>query len=159
MSFFGNGSVGHGSCLKSCYDGIYVFHFFDRNALLRIIKFKLASQVDLFALFIHHLCVLFEQIITSGSCRLLKHVDRLWIVKMFFSTALIFMLSDAVQCHIYSKSQRIKGLCMECSIIFCNLLNSDSTDTADCIGKITIDKVTLQTDRLKDLCSLIRLDR
>ena len=37
--------------------------------------------------------------------------------------------------------------------------NTDTTNTADCICKIAVNKIRLKTDCFKDLCSLIGLDR
>ena len=46
---------------------------------------------------------------------------------------------------------------MESDIILCDFFDSDSSYSADCIGKIFLNKIFFQTDCLKDLCSLIRL--
>ena len=64
---------------------------------------------------------------------------------MFFSAALVFVTSHAVKSHIAVKSQRIKCLCMERRIIFCNLFDADTTHTAYGICKIPVDKLFLKS--------------
>ena len=86
-------------------------------------------------------------------------MDRLRIVEVLFPAALEFMSSETVKGHIRVQSQRIKRLCVECSIILGDLLNADSANTADCIRKISVDELLLQSDRLKDLSTLVGLDR
>ncbi len=84
-------------------------------------------------------------------------MDRLWIVKMFFSTTSIFVLSDAVKCQIFSVQADQMPL-NDGHLIFCNIFNCDTTDTADCVCKILVNDFLFETDCLKDLDSLIRLD-
>ena len=48
---------------------------------------------------------------------------------------------------------------MEGGIIFCDLLNSDTSYTAYRIGEIPVNEILFQSDRLKNLCALVGLDR
>ena len=159
VSFLGDGTIGHCARLKAGHDRIHALHFLKRNAFLRIVEFQLASQVDLLAFRVYHFRVFFEHIIISASCGLLEHMDRLRVVKVFLPAALEFMSSETVKGHISVQSQRIECLCMECGIILGDLLNADSSHTADCIRKVSVDELFLQSDRLEDLGSLIGLDR
>ena len=45
MCFLGNGTIAHGSCLKSGYNGIHTFYFLDRDSFFRIIEIHQATQV------------------------------------------------------------------------------------------------------------------
>ena len=140
MCLLGNGSVGHSTCLESLNDFIHTLYFFNRNTFLRIIKIKLTSQINVGTFFIYHICVLLKHFIIAKSCRLLKHMDRTWIVQMFLATASGFVLTETVQRQIYFQSKWIKCLRMSCEIILCNLLNTDAANTADCICKISVNK-------------------
>ena len=77
---------------------------------------------------------------------------------MFFATALGFMMPDTIQCQLHFQSKRIKCTGMSRTVIFRYLFNSNSSDTADRICKIFINKTLFQTDRFKDFCTLIRLN-
>ena len=68
------------------------------------------------------------------------------------------MLSDAVQCHINFQSKRVKCLRMACDIIRRNFFDSDAADTTDRVCKILVNEFLFQSDCLKNLSSLIRLD-
>ena len=48
---------------------------------------------------------------------------------------------------------------MEGGIVFCDLLNSDTSYTAYRIGEIPVDEILFQSDRLKNLRALVGLDR
>ena len=86
-------------------------------------------------------------------------MDGLRIVEMLLPSALIFMPSHTVQRHISVKAQRIKRLGMERRVIFRNLLDTDAAYTAHCIREVVVDKLFFQSDRFKDLRSLVGLDR
>ena len=43
--------------------------------------------------------------------------------------------------------------------IVCDVLERDTADTADRIGKVLVHNILGDTDCLKDLCTLVRLDR
>ena len=159
MRFLGDRSVRHCAGLEPCHNRVHALHFLKRNPLLRIVEVKLSSQVDLLAFLIHHLRVLFEHIIVAASRGLLKHMDGLRIIEMLLPSAFIFVSSHTVKGHIPVESQRVKRLCVECSIVFCNLLNSDTADTAHRICEVPVNKLFLKSDRLEDLGSLIRLNR
>ena len=159
MGFLRDRTIGHSTCLKPCHNRVNTFHFLKRNTFLRIIEVELSSQVDLFSFFIHHLCILFEHIVIAASCGLLEHMDGLRIIEVFLSSALIFVTSHAVKCHITIKSQRIKRLCMECSVVFRDLFNADTAHTAYGISKIPVDKLFFKSDCLENFCPLIGLDR
>ena len=78
---------------------------------------------------------------------------------MLLAPTLGFMFAYTVQCHIHFQSQRIKRLGMERNIIFGNFLNANTAHTAHRIRKIVINKFCPQPDCLKNLRSLVRLDR
>ena len=86
-------------------------------------------------------------------------MNGLGIVQVFLPAALIFVSSLTVQRHIDSQSQGIKRFRMERRVIRGDLLDSDPAHTAYRVCEIPVDKILLQSDRLKDLCSLVRLDR
>ena len=101
MSLFGDRTIRHRSGLKSGHNRIHTFYLIKRYTLLRVVEFHLSTQIDFLSFFIHHLRVLLEHIIIAASCSLLQHMNGLWIVEMFFSTALCFMFSLTVQGHIH----------------------------------------------------------
>ena len=59
MGFLRNGTVGHSARLETSYNGIYAFHFFQRHALLRIIKVHGAADITGF-FFINKVCIFFK---------------------------------------------------------------------------------------------------
>ena len=68
------------------------------------------------------------------------------------------METDRIQCLVYAKSQRVKGVIVPESHAFLNLLDSDSAYTAHCSGKIPIDDIFTQTNRLENAGGLVRLE-
>ena len=77
---------------------------------------------------------------------------------MLLALAFTLVLTYAVQRHIRIIAQQIKGFRMHFCIIFCNLLDTNTANTADCIGKIFINKGLFQTQCFKYLGTLIRLN-
>ena len=95
MGFLRNGSIGHGTRLKSLYNLFYRLHLFQWNGIFRIAEVHHASQVAAL-LPIHLAGVLLEQFIVSRPCGLLQKMNRLRIIAVFFPTASSLMLPQAV---------------------------------------------------------------
>ena len=77
---------------------------------------------------------------------------------MLLALAFTLVLTYAVQRHIGVIAQQIKGFCMHFCIIFCNFFDTDTANTANCIGKVFINKRLFQSQRFKYLGTLIRLN-
>ena len=157
MGFLRNRTIGHGTGFESFYDLIHAFYFVDRHTIFRIIKVHQTSQIAAL-FFVYHCSILFEHIIASGPGGLLKHMNGLWIVTVFFSTASSFMFSKAVQCQITGQSQRVKCLRMFLIHLFCDIFHSDTTHAADGSGEIFVDNFLRDTDGFKNLRTLVRLN-
>ena len=85
-------------------------------------------------------------------------MDGLGIVSVRFPCASHLVASYAVQRQIHVQPQRIKGLCMERICLFCDIIQCDASHPADGIREVFIDHALIDTDRLKDLGALIRLN-
>ena len=78
---------------------------------------------------------------------------------MLFSLTAHFVRTHTVKSQIRIQPQRVKGFRMEFFHIFLNILQSNTADPAYGSGKILIDHLFGDTYRLKDLGSLVGLDR
>ena len=86
-------------------------------------------------------------------------MDRLRIVAVFLSLASHLVCTDTVKCQVCVQSQRIKGFRVKSVYVLLDIFQCDSAYTAYSSCKVFIDNILRDTDCLKDLRSLIRLDR
>ena len=77
-------------------------------------------------------------------------MNRSRIVQMCICSASHLVTSLTIQRYIRLKSERIVCCRMQCINIIFNIFDRDSTDTADCVGKIFINDCFIDTDCLKD---------
>ena len=83
MCLLGDRAVGHGPCLKPPYNGFHAFHLVQGNAsVLREIKIHQGAQVVQLILPVNLGRILFEDVITACSDRLLEKVDGQRIIKV-----------------------------------------------------------------------------
>ena len=78
---------------------------------------------------------------------------------MLLRPASRLVLSRTVERQVRRKSQRIERQGMQRIHFLCDILQRDAAHPADRIGKIFINHVSVDPDRLKDLGTLVRLDR
>ena len=86
-------------------------------------------------------------------------MNRLWIIKMiFFSTARL-VHTQTVKCCIVTKIQWVKSTCMKVFYLCLNVLKRNTTDSGYRIGKVHICHFLGDANRLKNLGTLIGLNR
>ena len=105
-----NGAVAHRTGFKTGHNGIHTLYLFDRYTLLRIIEIQ--HTTDIIAIFqiIYCLFILLEHCIIAALCRLLKQMDRQWIIQMFVRTTTHRMSTHRIQRQIIFQSERIVSL-------------------------------------------------
>ena len=88
MRFLRDGTVGHGTRLKSLDDALYALYFFERNLCsLGICEIKCTSKCDLTVVGIDLGSKLLIHIVRTVSCSKLQEMDRLRIVKVLLLAA------------------------------------------------------------------------
>ena len=78
---------------------------------------------------------------------------------MLLPTAARFMLSGTVQCQVCRKPQRVKCQRVQRIHFVCNIFQRDAAHSANGIRKIPVHHVRINSDCLKNLRALIRLNR
>ena len=111
------------------------------------------------SLVIYQLCIFLEHLIAALFCGLLEKMDGTRIISVFLTLASHLMGTYAVQCQICCKSKRVKSLGMKLLYVILDILQSDSAYAAYSSCKVTVDHILGDSDSLKDLRSLIGLDR
>ena len=159
MCFLRNRTVRHRSGLKTCHNRIYAFHFLKLHTLLRVLKIHQSTQVRMLFFFIYQTRILFEHLIVPTFGRLLQQMDGSRIVQMRIGSASHLVAPLAVKGYIGFKSQRIIGCGMKRIDIVFDILDGNSADAADRIGEILVNDIFINTKCLKNLGTLIRLDR
>ena len=117
---FNDAPKGTDPVFSAGYKGFF-YHFLNRNTSLREVEVHQAAQITGF-LFIHHLCIFAELFVTAIPCRLLQHMDRLWIVTVFLALAAHLMSAHGGQRQVCCQSQRIKRLGMLRIRLRCDIL-------------------------------------
>ena len=158
VGFLRNRTVGHGSGLKSPYNGIYTFYLFDGNAFLRISEVHETSQISGF-LFINLSCILLKHCVIVLPDGLLEEVNRRRIVPVMLSLTAKTMPPHTLQCKIRLSSQWIKCLTVTQFHILLYLFHGNPAHPAEGVGKIRINDLFGDAHRLEDLGTLVRLDR
>ena len=158
MRFLRDRAIGHGSGLKSPYDGIHALHLVDADSLPGIAKLQKASQIS-GLLPVHKLCVFLEQFITSGPGCLLQQMYGLRIIAVLFLPASHLVASNAFQRQVYGKAQRVKRFGVQGIHIRRDIIERDAAHTADGIRKVLVDDLLGDADCLENLRSLVGLDR
>ena len=99
MCFLRDGSVGHGSCLKTFHNLVYTFYFLNRNSFFRVVEFHQTSKIS--GLFLINFSrIIFKNLIIILPYRLLEKMDRPWIIPMVFSLTAKLMSANTLQCQI-----------------------------------------------------------
>ena len=159
VGLLGNRAVRHGTGLKTLHDGIHALDLINRDAAVFIeVKVNEASQVDGLFFLVQHMAVLFENLIISGPCRLLKQMDGTRIVKMLFLAGALLVASHTLQSQIHIQAQRVEGGGMQHIYIIGDVFQGDAAHTADGVGKVLVDNLLGDTNGLKDLGALVGLD-
>ena len=159
MGLLRNGAVGHGTGLKTLHDGIHALDLVDRDAAVFIeVKVYEASQVDGLLFLVQHMAVLFEDLIISGPCCLLKQMNGTRIVKVLFLAGALLVASHTLQGQVHIQAQRIECGGMQHIHIVRDIFQGNTSHTADRVGKVLVDDLFGDTNGLEDLCALVGLD-
>ena len=152
MCLLRNGSIRHGTCFKSLYNGINRLYLIDRDStIFRIIKLHQSTQMERFFFIINRCRILFEQIIVVCPCCLLQKMNRVRIIQMLLFPASHLVASDTLQTQVRIQSKRIKCRIMQFLHMALDIFNSDTTDTAYRVREIFLYKFLGQSDCLEDL--------
>ena len=159
MGLLGNRAVGHSAGLKTFYNGFHALDLVNWNSALFIIaEIDQITQVDGLIFPIQRMGVLFKCLIVAGSCGLLQQVDGNRVIQMFLLSGTHLVAAHTVQGQIHIQSQRIKRCRMQGIYIIGNIVQCDTSHTADGVCKIFINNFLADADGLKDLGTLVGLD-
>ncbi len=85
-------------------------------------------------------------------------MDGARIVKVLLLSGTLLVTSHALQGQINVQPQRVKGCGMQGIHIVCNIFQGNTAHTAYRVGKVLVNDLFGDTDRLKDLRALIGLN-
>ena len=160
MRLRGKGSVAHGPGLEVPYDLRGRLHFLERHRITRRHEFQQSAKRVRPPRVVHQVRVGPEPLVrVLPHCSLQRH-DGLGAVHvvLFVPAAPQIVEADRVQCLIHAQSQRIKGVVVPEGHAFFDLRDADSAHAAHCPGKISIDHLFTQSDRLENAGGLIGLE-
>ena len=156
----GEGTVAHGTGLEVLDDLLCGLHFLNRNCAAGGNEFQKSAKCVRPSRVIHEVRVGPESLVGVLPHCSLQCDDRLRAVHMvlFVPAASKVMETDRIQCLVYAKSQRVKGVIVAEGNSLLDLLDAYTAHPAHCSGKIPIDHILAQTDRLENAGGLVGLE-
>ena len=157
----GKGAVAHGPGLEMFDDLRGGLHFLNGNRLPGRYEFQKSPQRVRPSRVVHEVRIGPESLVGILPHCPLQRDNGLGTVHvvLFVPAASKVMESDRIQRLIDAQPQRIPGVIVPESHAFLDLLNADSADAAHRSGKIPIDHLFSQTDRLENAGRLVGLER
>ena len=159
MRLGGKGAVTHGPGLEVFDDIVGGLHLIKGNGVARRHEFQKAAESVRPSRVVHKVRISPESFVGVLPHRSLQRDDGLRAVHVVFlvPSAPKVMKTDRIQRLVHAQSKRVKSVVVTECHAFLNLPNADSAHTAHCSGKISINYILPQPDRLENTGGLIGL--
>ena len=153
------GAVAHGPGLEVFDDIVGGLHLIKGNSVARRHEFQKAAESVRPSRVVHKVRVSPESLVGVLPHRSLQRDDGLRAVHVVFlvPSAPKVMETDRIQRLVHAQSQRVKSVIVPECHAFLDLPNADSAHAAHCSGKISINDILPQPDRLENTGGLIGL--
>jgi len=153
-----DGAVGHRPGLKALDDTLHAFHTVNGNRFINGFDIQhTADRTLLVAVGVHFRGILLIELIVSRPARHLQLIDRSRVKHMVFPVGPPFILAAGTQC-LFARNL-IERLLVAFFCFFLNFRHADTADPGSRSCKVLLHNAFPDTQRLKNLCALIGLDR